>query len=118
ADYFGYSEHADAVVNAASEVMRESGAIVVDPADIPSARQLGDWLAMRDVLLYEFKADLNAYLAERDHPTIKALADVIAFNEAHAVEEMPYFRHELLVQSEVKGARTDQAYFDALAANF
>jgi amidase len=73
---------------------------------------------MRDVLLYEFKADLNAYLAERDHPTIKTLADVIAFNEAHAAEEMPYYRQELHVQSEAKGPLTDQAYLDALASNF
>jgi amidase len=116
--YFGYSEHADAVVNAAIEVMRAQGAVIVDPADIPSAKQLGDWLAMRDVLLYEFKADLNAYLAERNHPTIRTLADVIAFNEAHAAEEMPYFRQELHLQSEAKGLLTDQAYLDALASNF
>jgi amidase len=116
--YFGYSEHADAVVNAAIDVMRGRGATVVDPADIPTAKQLGDWLAMREVLLYEFKADLNAYLAERNHPSIKTLADVIAFNEAHAAEEMPYFRQELHLQSEAKGPLTDQAYLDALASNF
>jgi amidase len=115
--YFGYSEHADAVVNAAIEVMRERGAIIVDPADIPTAKKLGDWLAMRDVLLYEFKADLNAYLAERNHPSIHTLADVIAFNEAHAADEMPYFRQELHLQSEAKGPLTDQAYLDALASN-
>jgi amidase len=118
AGYFGYSEHADAVVNAAIDVMRERGATVVDPANLPTAKRLGDWLSMRDVLLYEFKADLNAYLAERDHPTIQTLADVIAFNEAHAAEEMPYFRQELHLQSEAKGPLTDQAYLDVLATNF
>jgi amidase len=116
--YFGYSEHTDAVVNAAIDVMRERGATVVDPADIPTAKQLGDWLSMRDVLLYEFKADLNAYLVERNHPMIHTLADVIAFNEAHAAEEMPYFRQELHVQSEAKGPLTDQGYLDVLATNF
>jgi amidase len=115
--YFGYSEHADAVVNAAIDVMRQQGATVVDPADIPTAQQLGDWLSMREVLLYEFKADLNAYLAERGHPTIRTLADVIAFNAAHAAEEMPYFRQELHEQSQAKGPLTDQAYLDVLAAN-
>jgi amidase len=115
--YFGYSEHADAVVNAAIDVMRQHGAIVVDPADIPTAKQLGDWLGVRDVLLYEFKADLNAYLAERGHPSIHTLADVIAFNEAHAAEEMPYFRQELHEQSQAKGPLTDAAYLEALANN-
>ena len=116
--YFGYSEHADAVVNAAIEVMRAQGATIVDPANIPTAKQLGDWLSMRDVLLYEFKADLNAYLDERNHPTTKTLADVIAFNEAHAAEEMPYFRQELHEQAQAKGPLTDQHYLDVLATNF
>ena len=115
--YFGYSEHADAVVHAAIEAMRERGAIIVDPADIPTAKKLGDWLSVRDVLLYEFKADLNPYLAERGHPTIRTLADVIAFNEAHAAEEMPYFRQELHEQSQAKGPLTDEAYLEALAGN-
>jgi amidase len=115
--FFGYSEHADAVVEAAIAVMRERGATIVDPADIPTAKQFGDWLAARDVLLYEFKADLNAYLAERNHPTIKTLADVIAFNEAHAAEEMPYYRQELHIQSEAKGPLTETAYLEALANN-
>ena len=70
------------------------------------------------MLLYEFKADLNAYLDERNHPTIRTLADVIAFNEAHAAEEMPYFRQELHEQSQAKGPLTDQAYLDVLAKNF
>src|SRR5260370_31368255 len=97
--------------------MRQHGAIVVDPANIPTAKQLGDWLGGRDVLLYEFKADLNAYLAERGHPSIHTLADVIAFNEAHAAEEMPYFRQELHEQSQAKGPLTDAAYLGALATN-
>jgi amidase len=115
--YFGYSEHADAVVDAAITVMRQHGATIVDPADIPTARKLGDWLSMREVLLYEFKADLNAYLAEREHPTIRSLVDVIAFNEAHAAEEMPYFRQELHEQSQARGSLTEPAYLDALAMN-
>jgi amidase len=115
--YFGYSEHADAVVDSAIELMRERGATIVDPADIPTAKQLGDWLAMREVLLYEFKADLNAYLAERGDPAIRTLADVIAFNETHAAEEMPYFRQELHEQSQAKGPLTDPTYLEALATN-
>ena len=43
---------------------------------------------------------------------------MIAFNEAHAAEEMPYFRQELHEQSQAKGPLTDQAYLDVLAKNF
>jgi len=113
--YFGYSEHADALVNAAIDVMRQHGAIVVDPANIPTAKQLGDWLGGRDVLLYEFKADLNAYLAERGHPSIHTLADVIAFNEANKQTEMPYFGQETFTQAQEKGPLSDDAYIEALA---
>ena len=77
-------EHADSVVNAAIEIMRERGAVIVDPADIPTAKQLGDWLAMRDVLLYEFKDGLNKYLAWLGPASpVHSLKDVIAFNNAH-----------------------------------
>ena len=115
--YFGYSEHADLVVNRAIEIMRGAGATIVDPADIPTAKVMADSPTVRDVLLYEFKADLNAYLAERRDPSIATLADVIAFNEAHTDEEMPYFRQELCEQAEAKGPLTDEAYLEALATN-
>jgi amidase len=115
--YFGYSEHADALVNAAIGMMRERGATVVDPANIPTAKAMADAPSGRDLMFYEFKADLNAYLAERNDPTIRTLADVIAFNEAHAHEEMPYFRQELFEKSQAKGPLTEQAYREALANN-
>ncbi|MCC6179671.1 MAG: amidase [Chloroflexi bacterium] len=115
--YFGYSEHADAVVNAAIEMMRAAGATIVDPADIPTSRTVGESAIVRDVLLYEFKADLDAYLTERGDPRIRTLADAIAFNREHADAEMPYFRQELFEQAQAKGPLSDSAYCDALAAN-
>ena len=51
--YFGYSEHADAVVNAAIEVMRERGATIVDPADIPTHGKFDD--SELEVLLFEHR---------------------------------------------------------------
>jgi amidase len=111
---FGYSEHADAVVEVAIAVMRERGATIVDPADIPMARKLQETASSRQVMKYELKADLNAYLAERNHPTMRTLADLIAFNEAHAAEEMPYFRQELFEQSQAKGPLTEPAYLEEL----
>jgi amidase len=115
--YFGYSEHADAIVQAAIDVMRERGAIIVDPADIPTAKAMSASATARDVLFYEMKADIAAYLAERGDPAFQTLADLIAFNAAHADEEMPYFRQELFEQSQAKGPLTDPAYLEALATN-
>ena len=68
------------------------------------------------VLLYEFKADLNAYLAARD-AAVKSLADCIAFNNANRASEMPYFEQEIMEQAQAKGPLTDKAYLDALANN-
>jgi amidase len=116
--FFGYSEHADAVVNAAIRTMHECGATIVDPADLPGAETMKDSPTVREVMLYEFKADLNAYLAERGEPGAASLADLIAFNEEHPDEEMPYFRQELFDQAQAKGPLTDDGYRQALATNF
>jgi amidase len=68
-------------------------------------------------MYYEFKADLNAYLAERGDPAIRTLADLIRFNETHAEAEMPYFRQERLLEAEARGPLTDALYRDTLARN-
>jgi len=114
--YTGYSEKADAVFNAAIETLRAQGAEVIDPAEIPTAQQISASESELEVLLYEFKADLNAYLADlgADAP-IHSLADLIAFNTAHAGQELPYFGQELLVMAEAKGPLTEEAYLKALA---
>ena len=104
----------DKVVEQAIAVLKAQGAEVVDPAPIETAGQLGT--SERDVLQYEFKADLNAYLATMP-PTIKprTLADLIAFNVANEAREMPYFGQEIFIASEARGPLTDQAYLDARA---
>ena len=111
--YFGYSEEADRVAEAAIEAMRAAGAVVVDPADIPTADVLdADELT---VLLYEFKADLNAYLATRaPDARVRYLSDVIRFNEENPVE-LRYFLQELFLLSRDTGPLTDPAYVEALA---
>ncbi|MCA9936390.1 MAG: hypothetical protein KC415_20795, partial [Anaerolineales bacterium] len=70
------------------------------------------------VLLYEFQADLNQYLAQLgpDAP-VKSLADIIAFNEQHAAQTMPYFAQEIMLQAAAKGPLTDSDYWEALANN-
>ena len=112
--FFGYSPETDALVEAAIDVLRREGAVIVDPADIPHAGEYDDSELI--VLLYELKADLAAYLAAwAPGAKVKTLADVIAFNEANKAAEMPYFGQELFLQAQEKGSLTDQAYRDALA---
>jgi len=70
------------------------------------------------VLLYESKADLNKYLTWLGPASpVHSLKEIIAFNEAHAPEEMPYFGQELMVLAEKKGPLTDPKYRAALANN-
>jgi len=104
----------DAVVERAIAVLKAQGAEVVDPAPIETAGQLG--MNERDVLQYEFKADVNAYLATVPATVQpRTLADLIAFNEANKEREMPYFGQETFVASQARGPLTEQAYLDARA---
>jgi amidase len=114
ARFTGYDDRTDRIFNAAVADLRRLGATVVDPAEIPHAGEYDD--AEFTVLLYEFKSDLNAYLASRGSTTrVKTLKDVIDFNDAHAQQEMPYFGQELMKMAQAKGPLTDRAYVDARA---
>jgi amidase len=98
----------------AIDAMRKAGATIVDKADLPTAGHLGD--GELEVLLYEFKADLNAYLAARGvRGEAATLKDLIAFNERHRDREMPYFGQELFEQAQAKGPLTTAAYRTVLA---
>jgi amidase len=109
AQYFGYSPTTDALVNAAIELMKTQGATIVDPADIPTASRLD--ACEIEVLLYEFKTDLNAYLATRGTAAAAStLKDLIAFNEREKAREMPYFGQELFIRAEAKGPLTAPEY--------
>lgn len=96
AGFWGYSHAADTIAEAAIALLRDAGAVIVDPVMLPSGAALeadeGEWV----VLLHEFKRDLNAYLATRQDLDVHTLADVIAFNRAHATREMPWFAQELM----------------------
>ena len=115
--YFGYSEKADAVTEAAIAVMEAAGAVVVDPADIPSAGALQRSDDELTVLLYEFRHDIEAYLAERGDPDVRTLADLIRFNDDHAGAELPFFGQDLFLKAEAKGSLDEPAYLGALARN-
>ena len=111
--FFGYSAAADRLVESAIAEMRTRGAVIVDPADIPMVEQL-DGCEM-EIMLYEFKDGLNAYLAKLG-PTVgvRSLKDLIAFNERERIREMPYFGQEILIRAEKKGPLTEPAYRRAL----
>jgi amidase len=114
AKFFGYSAAADRLVQQALDVMQAAGAVIVDPADIPHAGEYDD--AEFTVLLYEFKADLNGYLAGLGTAAAtKTLADLIAYNEQHPDRELPYFGQEIFTMAQEKGPLTDDAYVEALA---
>jgi amidase len=94
--------------------MKARGAVIVDPADIPTASKMD--ACELEVLQYEFKADLNAYLAARAPASpVRSLADLIAFNEREKAREMPFFGQELLIASQKKGPLTSPAYRAARA---
>ena len=112
---FGQSVHADRIANEAIAAMKSLGAVIVDPVELTTAGKVSD--PEFDVLLYEFKADLNAYLASLGAGApARSLKDLIAFNEQHKDREMPYFGQEIFLMAEKKGPLTDPKYRRALAA--
>ena len=108
----GSEPNADRVLDEAIAAMKAQGAIIVDPVTLPHLAELGD--PEMTVMLYDFKHDLNAYLAHRTGLQVKTLADVIAFDQREAKREMPWFGQDLLEQAQAKGPLTDKAYTDAL----
>jgi amidase len=114
AKFFGYSDVADRLTDAAIDVMKQEGAIIVDPADVPHAGEYDD--AELEVLLYELKADLDAYLRDLGPGApVKSLAEVIDFNERNREREMPYFGQDLMIKAQAKGPLSSPAYRRALA---
>jgi len=112
--YMGYSPKTDKLVERAIDVLKQSGATIVDPANIATANKFGD--AEFDVLLYELKADLNAYLDSLGpRAPHKTLADIIRFNEDNASREMPYFGQEIFEMAQKKGPLTETKYKQARA---
>jgi amidase len=113
---FGFNEKVDKIMEDALDTMKKQGAILVDPAPIETAGKFGDSEFM--VLLYELKADLNAYLARLGpNAPVKTLKDIIDFNERNREKEMPYFGQDTFLKAQEKGPLTTQEYLDALAKN-
>jgi amidase len=109
----GFHPDTDRLFDEAVAEMKSRGAEVVDPADVPNIKELGD--PELEVMLYEFKAGLNEYLASLGKAPIKTLAEAIAFNDRNSDREMPFFGQEIFLKAEEKGPLTTPAYREALA---
>jgi amidase len=109
----GAEPNADRILDQSIALMKAQGAIIVDPVELPHLKDLGE--VELTVLLYEFKHDLNAYLANRHGLPVSNLAELIAFNQREAAREMPWFGQELFEQAQAKGPLSEQAYVEALA---
>lgn len=107
---FGKNSKIDAVIEPQLQIFKDNGATLVD-IDFPTNGKFGD--AEFDVLLYEFKADLNKYLANRGGKH-KTLADLIKFNEENQTQEMPFFGQEIFLMAEKKADLNDRKYRLAL----
>lgn len=108
--YFGRNDKVDRLIEPHVKVLSEGGATLID-VTFPKLQSFGD--AEYDVLLYEFKEDLNKYLAGRGGK-VRSLADVIEFNTRNADRELQYFGQEILLQAQEKGDLNERAYRIAL----
>jgi amidase len=111
--YYGYNPATDALAEKALAVLRDAGAILVDPAPIATAAKMDDPEGV--VLNFEFKADLDAYLRTLGGGGPRSLSELIAFNEKNAAAEMPFFGQDRFLIAQAKGPLTDPAYRKALA---
>ncbi|WP_298820597.1 amidase [Chloroflexus sp.] len=117
-----FGRHVEQAFAAALQAMSEAGAHVVDPVSLPD-ELLAFSEAELTVLIYEFKATLNRYLAERiPDPQAatrapRSLDELIAFNEQHAGIELRFFGQELFQQAVAVGGLDDEIYQQALQAS-
>ena len=111
--YFGFHPGVDEVMKGVLDTLKQEGAVLVDPADIPT---LGKFESDEfTVLLYELKADMKAYLDRVGASAqVHSLKDIIEFNEQHKETEMPYFGQEVFLKAEAKGGLTSKEYLKAL----
>jgi amidase len=114
--FFGFNDRVDQLMNRVLEEMKRAGAILIDPADMETTGKYDD--SEMEVLLYEFKADLNGYLVGLGPAApVHSLKEVIEFNQRSKDKEMPYFGQDIMIKAEGKGLLTEKAYLEALEKN-
>ncbi len=112
-NFFAYNQRVDQIIERSLQLLKNSGAILVDPATVAVTRELR--AAEGTVMSYEFKHGLNQYL-DQLHPAtaVRSLAQVIQFNDQNAEEVMPFFKQEILTQAEERGDLKSPEYLAAL----
>jgi amidase len=114
--FFGKDARVDKIMENAIRALKDAGALLVEDCDLSPGQEYGD--SEFEVLLYEFKADINAFLATVDPSLgVRTLSDVIRFNEDNKDKSMPYFGQEIFLQAVKKGGLESKEYRDALAKN-
>ena len=109
---FGNHERVDSVLQAAVEALEKAGSTVITDIELPERNAIGR--SGYELMLYEYRAGLNAYFASRPDSPIKTIEDLIAFNKENAESEMPFFGQEHLEKAAEKGDLTEVAYLEAL----
>jgi amidase len=113
--FFGTNTRASKIFDAALEAMKRAGAELIDPADLPTHGRFG--APEHELMLYEFKAGLNAYFASLGpNAPVHSLEDVIEFNERNKERELRFFGQETLLAAQKKGPLTEPAYLEAVAS--
>lgn len=113
-DFFGFHADVDALMEEALAALSAAGATMVDPVTLEGRREMGEH--SYEVLLYEFKADLELYLARLGSGSpARTLEQLIEWNEANHDRELRYFGQEIFEAAAMKGTLADRAYREALA---
>ena len=115
-DYFDFNPDVDKLIEECLNVMKSCGAELVDPVNLDNADKIDS--TELEVLLYEFKSDLNNYLSNLGpEARVHSLSELIAFNDENSSLVMPFFGQERMLLASEKGPLTEQVYLDALATN-
>ncbi|MFX0004027.1 MAG: amidase, partial [Promethearchaeota archaeon] len=112
-NYFGNSDLVDKIIEKAIEKMKDNGAEIIDPIEIKTLNDLRE--AEFQVLLFDFKHDLNEYLTKFGPiNSLKNLDDIIEFNNKNQEKVLPYFGQELFTMANEKGSLNSDEYKEAL----
>lgn len=111
-NFFGFHPVVDEIMEESINALKDLGAEIIDPANLEIEELDSNML---EVLLYEFKADLNTYLQTvGPNMPVHTLEEIIAYNSKHANKIMPYFGQEMMEKAQEKGPLTDEEYIKAL----
>lgn len=110
---FGFDESVDSIIEGSIISLQKKGAEIIDPTEVPTTKDL--WDPEYQVLLYEFKEDLNKYFdGFGEGAPVKSLEEVIDFNEQNREKTMPFFGQDTMVKAQEKGSLDSKEYLDAL----